>query len=88
MNKVENLLNTDESYAGTQAQPYSPLIVISRLWRCWVHWLANLGDVQVRQRVDRFGNSYWQAYNPLTGRSLCSGSELEIRMWIEQQLYQ
>ncbi|MGA7937048.1 MAG: hypothetical protein WCA35_26080 [Kovacikia sp.] len=88
MKKVGTQSNATEKPTHTQAQPHSPLVIISRIWQSWMHWLTNLGDIQVRQKVDRFGNFYWQAYSPLTGRSMCSGSELEIRMWIEQQLYQ
>lgn len=48
-------------------------------------WLANAQDLKVWRQVDRKGNRYWQAYNPTTGRSVSSGSEGEIRAWIEQQ---
>ncbi len=34
------------------------------------------------------GFIFWQAYNPMTGRSACFGSEAEMRMWIEMQYYQ
>lgn len=88
MNNVETRLSAAESYTKTQAWYQSLLIIILNGWQQWASWLTNLGDVQVRQRVDRLGNPYWQAYNPLTRRSFCSGSELEIRIWLEQQFYQ
>lgn len=88
MNKIKTWLNAAENNIRTQAQYQSLQIIILKTWRQWASWVTNLGDIQVHQRVDRSGNSYWQAYNPLTGRSFCSGSELEIRVWLEQQFYQ
>lgn len=32
----------------------------------------------------RWGEDYWKAFNPKTGRTF-SGSEADIRHWIEQQ---
>ncbi|MBW4564596.1 MAG: hypothetical protein KME32_26400 [Mojavia pulchra JT2-VF2] len=46
--------------------------------------LADPDELQVRQKIDRHGNIYWQAYDPVTGKSFSSGSEVDISMWIEQ----
>jgi hypothetical protein len=46
--------------------------------------LADPQELQVIQKVDRHGNSYWQAYDPVTGKSYASGSEIDVSMWIEQ----
>lgn len=46
--------------------------------------LPDPNEIQVNQKVDRYGNKYWQAYNHATGQSFASGSEVDIRMWIEQ----
>ncbi|MCC5598831.1 hypothetical protein [Nostoc favosum] len=46
--------------------------------------LADPNELQVRQKVDRYGNIYWQAYDPATGKSFSSGSEADVCMWIEQ----
>ncbi len=87
MNRFETWLDAEERTAKTEERQ-TLMTVFSGIWQRWMKWMMNLGEVQVRHRTDRAGNSYWQAYNPLTGRSLCSGSELEIRLWIEQQLHQ
>ncbi len=46
--------------------------------------LADPNELQVTQKVDRHGNIYWQAYDPVTGKSFASGSEVDVSMWIEQ----
>ncbi|MDZ8067039.1 MAG: hypothetical protein RMY64_15690 [Nostoc sp. DedQUE08] len=46
--------------------------------------LADRNELQVWQKVDRHGNIYWQAYDPVTGKSFSSGSETDVSMWIEQ----
>ncbi|BAZ16931.1 hypothetical protein NIES4071_88090 [Calothrix sp. NIES-4071] len=47
----------------------------------------NPDEVQVHQRTDRYGNQYWHAYHPRSRQSFFSGSEDDVRIWIEQ-LYQ
>lgn len=59
-----------------------------QLWQRLVDMLAHAHAPQVWQRLDRFGNCYWQAYDPATGRSTASGSEAEIRAWLEERRYQ
>ncbi|MCF4967836.1 hypothetical protein [Nostoc sp. CMAA1605] len=46
--------------------------------------LSDANEIQVNQKVDRQGNKYWQAYDQITGHSFASGSEVDVRMWIEQ----
>lgn len=46
--------------------------------------LADPQELEVIQKVDRHGNIYWQAYDPVSGKSYASGSEIDISMWIEQ----
>ncbi|MBD2167265.1 hypothetical protein H6G04_23005 [Calothrix membranacea FACHB-236] len=45
---------------------------------------ADPNELQVVQKLDRHGNTYWQAYDPATGKSFSSGSEADVSMWIEQ----
>jgi hypothetical protein len=46
--------------------------------------LVDPQELQVSQKNDRHGNIYWQAYDPVTGKSFSSGSKADILMWIEQ----
>jgi hypothetical protein len=55
------------------------------LWENFVKkLLANPHELQVWQKVDRYGNIYWQAYDPATGKSFSSGSQADVCMWIEE----
>lgn len=65
-----------------------PSTVLREIWRHWVDWVTSAKDLQVYQHLGGNGKPYWQAYNPETGTSTCSGSEREIQAWIEQQHYQ
>lgn len=58
---------------------------LHNIWEKFVQQLlADPNELQVTQKVDRHGNIYWQAYDPVTGKSFASGSELDVSMWIEQ----
>jgi hypothetical protein len=63
---------------------------LSALHRIWQHLLTILtkgNDLQVWQTSDRFGNTWWNAYDPATGRSTSLASEAEMRVWIEERYY-
>ncbi|WP_445633531.1 hypothetical protein NSTC745_05199 [Nostoc sp. DSM 114161] len=58
---------------------------LHNIWEKFIkQLLADPNELQVTQKVDRYGNIYWQAYDPVTGKSFASGSEVELSMWIEQ----
>ncbi|MBE9198305.1 MULTISPECIES: hypothetical protein [unclassified Nodularia (in: cyanobacteria)] len=57
-------------------------------WQKLVNALSASSELQVWQKSDRSGHITWRAYNPMTGRSACFGSEEEMRVWIEMQYYQ
>jgi hypothetical protein len=44
---------------------------------------TNPHEIQVVQKSDRQGNTYWQVYDPGSGKSFCSGSESDVLAWIE-----
>ncbi|MDZ8052219.1 MAG: hypothetical protein RMX68_030265 [Aulosira sp. ZfuVER01] len=53
-------------------------------WKNAIQTLLASDELEVIQKVDRHGNIYWQAYDPVTGKSFSSGSEVDVSMWIEQ----
>ena len=73
-----------EPPAATDQEPGFWHRLVQRL----VHTFARAQTLQVSQRYDRFGNHYWQAYDPATGRSTTAGSAAEIRAWLEERQYQ
>lgn len=62
----------------------SPLEFLRDRWQNLVNYFTHPSELRIWQTRDRFGNPYWQAYDPATGKSISSGSEAEIRAWIEQ----
>ncbi|MBD2434447.1 hypothetical protein H6G66_25910 [Fischerella sp. FACHB-380] len=57
---------------------------LRKIWQTIVNYLVANQELKVWQKMDRHGNIYWQAYDPVTGKSFMSGSESDIRAWIEQ----
>ncbi|BCL38805.1 hypothetical protein [Nostoc sp. MS1] len=59
--------------------------ILHKIWQKLVKIIiSNPQEIQVKQKVDRYGNQYWYAYDPITGKSFASGSQADIAMWIEQ----
>jgi len=94
MNNIEPCLQADilSAVTGTIVSPnrrfWSGLSGCQRLWQPIAYRLSRRAELCAWQRLDRFGNRYWYAYDPATGRSTTSGSEAEIRAWIEELRYQ
>jgi hypothetical protein len=64
------------------------LPAIAKNWQQFVTYLIRASELQVWQELDRKGRIFsWHAYDPMTGRSACFGSEEEMRVWIEQCYY-
>ena len=64
----------------------------SALNRIWQHLLTiltkDINELQVWQTSDHLGNTWWNAYEPTTGRSTSLASDAEMRVWIEEGYYQ
>ncbi len=65
-----------------------PLSVVNTIWQHLIAILTKQPELQVQQRSDRFGNTWWEAYDPVTGRSASFGSETDMLAWIEARYYQ
>jgi hypothetical protein len=61
--------------------------LMGKLWQQLSRIVIINDNLQIWQKRDRFGNTYWQVYNPRTRQFTSFASETEVRMWIEQQLY-
>lgn len=87
-------LNSQELEIGNSFDlpPECRISISASLWNKFSQFCQNLlhnlladpQQIQVKQKVDRQGNIYWRAYDPVTGKSFASGSETDICMWIEQ----
>ncbi|MCU0533438.1 MAG: hypothetical protein MUD14_06040 [Hydrococcus sp. Prado102] len=58
---------------------------IEQLWELMFESSIGLRELQVSSERDRWGNTLWSAYDPLTGRSISQITEEQMRIWIEQQ---
>ena len=65
----------------------SLIALVKKSFQYFFSAIATCDDLKVWQKCDRFGNSYWQVYNPKTRHFTCFGSESEVRSWLEQQFY-
>lgn len=65
---------------------WSGLSFLRQRWQQVSTRLAHAQELHAWQRTDRAGGLYWQAYDPVTGRST-TGSEADMRAWIEQLRY-
>lgn len=60
---------------------------VSKFFQHLFAWLFQSNELQVKQRRDRQGNTWWQAFDPNTNESTSFGTEAEMRSWIEQRYY-
>ena len=71
-----------------QKQVNSKLLsAVNRIWQHSLTILTKGNELQVWQTSDRFGNTWWNAHDPATGRSTSLASEAEMRVWIEEHYY-
>lgn len=59
---------------------------LRRVWQWWLIRLRVSNEPQIWQTLDPWGNTWWHAYNPATGRSATRESETEILAWIERRV--
>jgi hypothetical protein len=56
------------------------------LWRNCVSILSHSPSIKVWQKYDRQGRPYcWYIYDPYRQRTICMGSETEVRIWLDKQ---
>lgn len=61
---------------------------LSRVWQWCERVLAPTAEPRVWQKVDRQGRTIcWQVFDPVSGQTIPFGSELEVRLWLEQRFY-
>ena len=60
---------------------------IKKLLNNLFYFIDKKAELKVWQKSDRWGKSYWLAFDPITGLSHSFGSEAEVRIWIEQHQY-
>jgi len=81
-------MKTSSLAAKSSKASFLLFAICKTIWQYFIRTITSNNEVQVWQKTDRYGNTYWQAYDPKTGKSTSLGSEAEMRIWIEQRYYQ
>lgn len=63
------------------------LSAFNTIWQHLITIFTKQPELQVRQRYDHFGNTWWEAYDPVTGCSASFDSEVNMLAWIEKRYY-
>lgn len=61
--------------------------VFKRVLQCFVPFFYSCNEPQIWSKTDRYGNTSWHAYDPVSGYSVSRDSEAEMRQWLEQRYY-
>jgi hypothetical protein len=77
-------------YSPEESKPAKPtktkgFSVLNSIWQNLVTFFTKEPEVQVTKRCDRFGNTWWEAYDPFSGKSVSFGGEIEMLDWIEKR---
>ena len=59
------------------------LLALNSIWRHLLRILTKGNELQIWQTSDRFGNTWWNAYDPTTGHSTSLATDAEMRTWRE-----
>ncbi|MCL6432993.1 MAG: hypothetical protein K6T90_02070 [Leptolyngbyaceae cyanobacterium HOT.MB2.61] len=66
----------------------SPGSRLKNWWNQLVAAIAHFSDLQIWQTTDRSGVTWWHALDPRTGKEVCTDSETEMRIWIEENYWE
>jgi hypothetical protein len=61
--------------------------VFKRILQAFVPFFYSGNEPQVWSKTNRYGNTSWYAYDPVSGYSVSRDSEAEMREWLEQRYY-
>ncbi|MBD3886632.1 hypothetical protein IFO70_33755 [Phormidium tenue FACHB-886] len=76
-----------QSSSDAKAQPLGLVSRLNRLLKFLSDNSLRNSEPRIWQVRDRSGNTYWRAYDLMSGRSLVCSTEQEVRIWLEQVLY-
>lgn len=57
------------------------------LWNSLIAPLMNRSEPRITQKRDRWGNTYYQVYDPVSGFSSAFHTEEEVRIWLDRRYY-
>ncbi|MEP0760184.1 hypothetical protein [Coleofasciculus sp. FACHB-T130] len=61
--------------------------ILNSVWQHLVKFLTQEPEIKVWKKSDRFGNIWWEAYDPFSGSSAIFGCEVDMLGWIETRYH-
>lgn len=75
-------------FPGEQRQQQTIILKFLSLTKIAWHYLSifftKKNELQIRQQCDRFGNIWWNAYDPVTGISKRFFTQTQMLTWMEK----
>lgn len=60
---------------------------LNKFWDFVVNITTKSNEPHIQEKRDRSGYTWWEIYDPLTGRSSCFSTRAEVLAWLEQRYY-
>lgn len=60
---------------------------LNLVWAFLVDCLIENAEPRIREKRDRYEYIYWEAYDPMTGKTHYFASKAEVLSWLEQRYY-
>ena len=83
--RLETIFNQSDRKQFEKSNLFSAL---KGIWQHLLATLTNNNELQIWQTTDNLGNTWWNGYDPATGRSTSLATDTEMRIWIEERYYQ
>jgi hypothetical protein len=85
VNSGEPAMMAEYSFSAINLLAHLGLAALNWLKQSLFTSLTEAAELQVRQTVDRRGQVWWHVYDPITGVSIRTDSETNLKSWIEQR---
>lgn len=66
-----------------QKQPQ--VTTFGKIWNWFVSQIVKTDEPKIYAKQNRSGVTEWIIYDPATGCKACVGSEMEVRIWLDQR---
>ncbi len=70
-----------------QVKKIKLLSAVNKIWQHSLTIFTKGNELQVWQTCDRFADTWWNARDHATARSISLAFEAEMRVWIEERYY-
>lgn len=81
------IVKSSDCFTDVSQKKASFWLKTSKLLQKFLLVLTKEPEPIIRYKKSSFGNNYWYAYDPKTGRSAHLASEEEVLIWLEERYY-